>query len=381
MVFNSSAALNKYITSPSYGTRSAPELAAAVELRDVDAARAIYRSATCKQARSHNRARAHALSCLAWPGPLARESDKPRCVLHRYALRLNHTQIPAPELQVSSGDAEWQAYRALFAPLQMLVDRFATLRFLRADNDTLSEAPQRILSFPRPASEHSDFQARLKHVMGGVLVAAFIYPFTAMLRDVIEAKQSHVRDLLAIMGLSDDVFWVPRLAEPDSHASLQSWHALLAPRGCLAGYDTTQLRASRADSPDPAQVSWLTVYAAELVAVSAGLTIMLSPSVFSHADGSLLFFLFLAFSFALLAFNTFLCAFFSSAKLGVSVGSFVFVLSYFPYLAAVGAAEGVRRLAAALPPVAFALGVENIREHEEVRAVHQPARPPAGRPR
>lgn len=93
---------------------------------------------------------------------------------------------------------------------------------------------------------------------------------------------------------------------------------------------------------------------------------MLGPTVFPHADGSLLFCLCLSFSLALLAFNLFLCAFFNSGKMGQSVGSFVFVLAYFPYLAVVGAAEGVRRLGAALPPVAFAMGIENIREHEEV---------------
>jgi ATP-binding cassette subfamily A (ABC1) protein 1 len=183
------------------------------------------------------------------------------------------------------------------------------------------------IPFPTAAYSFNTFYAFVLNILAFVLVIAFVFPNSRLIRGLVLEKETKMREGMRMMGLGDaalfgaHIFWY--------------WFAYHLPVSLIN-----------------AAICKATFFPASSYAVS--------------------FFIFFFFGTASTSMMYFLSSFFSRSKTASSMGIIVFIASYFPAFSfSATTTAGAKRLAALLPPTAFSLGLSNVGAFENNMAATQ----------
>jgi ATP-binding cassette subfamily A (ABC1) protein 3 len=285
-----------------------------------------------------------------------------------YSIRMNRTDVPDPTQTVNtyattfaplSGQLYTVTPRGMpgFSSLQLAVDRFilgaraapldpsevvrlAIAALSRFAPPTLlpalatelgspakaaaaaqwlaSEArlPQQVhlIPFPTPQYSTNIFFSQVLYSLTLLLVIAFVYPVSQLIRGLVLEKELRLRESLRQMGATDGALWG----------------------------------------------SWMAVYAA-LYCVMCVLIAVMGIRVFPASNKALIFVLFYLYALAATAFCFLISVFFTKSRVAAVLGSIIWVASYFPFFALSPATPGyVKTAASLLAPTALGCAMDVI---------------------
>jgi len=221
-------------------------------------------------------------------------------------------------LQADYSDKIWKTdFTNHFVSVKHMIDSFIIEHVSGAP---LNNFDAEFVPFPIAAHKQDNFAASLGNMLGLLLVLAFTWPFSRMVRNMVEEKEKKIREGMKMMGLHNSVFW-------------WSW-----------------------------SLTYLVMYLISCIAVA----VVCHPDVFPHSNAFIIFIFFFAFSLSLIALACLTSSFFDRAKTAGTMSFFVLLAGWMPYVAVADPqrAEGVKGLACLLSPVALALGSGNIMSYE-----------------
>jgi ATP-binding cassette subfamily A (ABC1) protein 3 len=146
--------------------------------------------------------------------------------------------------------------------------------------------------------------------IGFFLFISTIMPVLRMINKVTSEKETKVREVMSIMGLSDTPYWF----------------------------------------------SWITMYVLIYLLISVLCTIITLP-MFKYSDKGIVFLMFLLYGTSCISFSLFVSSFFSRAKTAILVGVALFLVSYFSLFTVNQATtESTKSALSIFPTAAMALG-------------------------
>lgn len=191
--------------------------------------------------------------------------------------------------------------------------------------------PQAIkfVAFPTAAYRFNPFYVFLLNILGFILVIAFVFPNSRLIRGLVLEKETKMREGMKMMGLGDGALF-------GSHIF---WY-------------------------------WF-AYHLPVSLIIAGICKATFFPATGYGSTFIIFFLFGTGSTSLMYF---ISVFFSRSKTASSLGVVLFIAGYFPAFAFSGTTtRNVKRLASLLPPTAFSLGLSSIGTFENNMAATQAA--------
>jgi ATP-binding cassette subfamily A (ABC1) protein 3 len=176
--------------------------------------------------------------------------------------------------------------------------------------------------FPFAAHKQDNFKSYVGQVFGLFLVVAFMWPFSRMVRNMVEEKEKKLSEGMKMMGLRNSVFWM----------------------------------------------SWVVTYLISFTIVCILVIAVSKLSLFKYSDIGILFAFFFSFCLSLISLACLVTTFFSRAKTAGTLSPFLLLAGYLPYfsVSAADQAVGVKNLSCLLSPVAFSLGSTQIISFEGV---------------
>jgi len=178
------------------------------------------------------------------------------------------------------------------------------------------------LSLPVPAHRQDNFKNYVAQVLGLFLVIAFMWPFSRMVRNMVEEKEKKLAEGMKMMGLRNSAFWM----------------------------------------------SWVVTYLVGFTLVCILVIVVSKGSLFKYSDGGLLFWFFFSFCLSLISLACLVTTFFSRAKTAGTLSPFVLLAGYLPYFGVSDPTKslGAKGAACIFSPVALSLGANGIVSFEGV---------------
>jgi hypothetical protein len=176
--------------------------------------------------------------------------------------------------------------------------------------------------FPTPAHKQDNFEQYVGKFIGLFLVVAFMWPFSRMVRNMVEEKERKLSEGMKMMGLRNSVFWM----------------------------------------------SWVVAYLISFAIVCLLVIGASKGSLFKYSDAGLLFMFFFSFCLSLISLACLVTTFFSRAKTAGTLSPFLLLVGYLPYFSVSDPdkAQGVKVMACLMSPVAISLGSTQIISYEGV---------------
>lgn len=245
--------------------------------------------------------------------------------LWEYNLRSNITNTPwtgqmIDPLVTGFDQDQWNQYlRNGVLAVQYLLNQLV-IKQTQGAGAVASAANVTFLPFPTRAHKQDDFKTYVENIFGAFLIMAFIWPFSRMVRNMVEEKEKRLKEVMKIMGLRNSFWWI-------------HWG-----------------------------ITYLLVFTVSCVLVVLAARV----NLFKYSDAGVLFAYFFFFSLSLLSLAFLVSTFFSRAKLAGTVSPFIMLLFYLPYMAVSGTSKShsSKTSACLLSPVAAALGSVNILSYE-----------------
>jgi hypothetical protein len=174
----------------------------------------------------------------------------------------------------------------------------------------------RATPFPIPAHLTDTFAGLVGDLLGLFLIIAWMWPFSRLVRNIVEEKEGRVKEGLKVMGLSNAVFWL----------------------------------------------SWATTYLIIMTISCLILTFMLHPTMLFYSGMGLTFLLFFLFSLTTISFGLMVSTLFSRAKTAGTLSMFLLLALFLPFFAVNDpTVELANKTSASLcSPVAFSLGLSQM---------------------
>jgi hypothetical protein len=178
------------------------------------------------------------------------------------------------------------------------------------------------LPMPVPAHRQDNFKTYVAQVLGLFLVIAFMWPFSRMVRSMVEEKEKKLSEGMKMMGLRNSAFWC----------------------------------------------SWIITYLIGFIIVVTLVILVSKGSLFKYSDGGLLFVFFFSFTLSLISLACLVTTFFSRAKTAGTLSPFLLLAGYLPYFGVSDPAKDAasKGLACLFSPVALSLGASSIISFEGV---------------
>jgi len=145
-----------------------------------------------------------------------------------------------------------------------------------------AEYPMELMQMPYPAYLDDPFFGTVGGVLSLIFIFAFIYPFSQMVKSIVEEKSLGLKEGLRIVGLTDGVFWA----------------------------------------------SWISTYFIEFFICACFLVDVLSRYVFTNSSGFLIFLWAFGFMLSMISMACFLSTFFSNPKIAATIGYVVFYMPF-----------------------------------------------------
>ncbi|MES1908431.1 MAG: hypothetical protein MHM6MM_001373 [Cercozoa sp. M6MM] len=201
-----------------------------------------------------------------------------------------------------------------FIHLQMITSAFIESR-VKGTMVGPADTAVSFVPFATPEFVKDDF-ASVMDYFTLIFVLCFVYPVLRTTKELVEEKETRIREHMATMGLSTTVYFM----------------------------------------------SWFTVYVAKAIVPVTIITLMTSVDVFEFSSPGLIWFYLFSFYIAVFSFCWAVSCFFTRAKLASFMAVILFVGLYFPYFSVMApdVSEGGKRGASLLTPVAFSLGISTI---------------------
>lgn len=248
-----------------------------------------------------------------------------------YTLRANNTELPYTGLAINpfintyNEISFYQYYTNNILTLQYWIDAFIITH--PYGNASLPSEPSLLpdlnfLPFPISPHQSDNFASYLQPVIGLFMVCAFMWPFSRLVRNMVEEKEKKLKEGMKMMGLFNSVFWL----------------------------------------------SWLITYVI-LFFVLCILICLLTHFTFMKHSNPLLIFMFLyTFCLSLLTLSMLVTTFFTRAKTAGTLSPFILILMYLPYFGINDSTKDMnsKNATCILSPVAFSLGTVNIINWESI---------------
>lgn len=250
-----------------------------------------------------------------------------------YKIRQNFSTLPntnyilhRPAVGIHKGDRQYLL--SGFFSLRQAIDEWVFHYVGASDNrmypELCSNGPKHAALVPFPTSPYQDnaFYEFVPYLLGLLLVMSTVYPFSRLIKSIVEEKETKMRELMMIMGLPQ---WVLRA----------SW--------TITGF---------------VGFTWLAFTQYVVCAAS-----------FWHRSNSFLLFLFLLlFALSEMTFALLLSVFFSKSKLAAIAGPVMLFASIMPRYIFINTTSNelvlYKVLACLLSPTAFAFGADIISDYE-----------------
>jgi ABC-type multidrug transport system ATPase subunit len=176
-----------------------------------------------------------------------------------------------------------------------------------------------VAPFPTPGYKENGFFSVLQFSMPLNFVLAFLFPASRLISGLVGEKETKLREGLRMMG-----------------ANTAAVHA-----------------------------SWILIYGAQyLVSAIVVAAMLVGSGVFASSGFGPIFLLFLLFGAATISFAAFVSVFFSKARTASTLGTLIYLVSYFPFYGVGTSDSGVGRGgklgACVLPPTAFAVTLAHV---------------------
>lgn len=245
-----------------------------------------------------------------------------------YSLRVNATEVPWTGTSVNNLivgfklNDFYEYWNSHLLHLKYMVDTFIFEEELRMQGNASSFnlADISFTAFPVPAHRQDNFQQYVGNVIGLFLVAAFMWPFSRMVRHQVEEKERRIKEGLSQIGLAKSLFWV----------------------------------------------SWAITYLVLLIVLVLLVVAFSKINLFPHSSAGILFFFFFSFVLSLLSLACLLSTFFSRAKSAGTISPFFLLCMFIPFFAVSDPQkeEQSKNAACLLSPVALSLGASNLLSFE-----------------
>jgi len=263
-----------------------------------------------------------------------------------YTLRYNATQmcegngrdqvscyrdVPStslPEVDTLNRDSSNSKYFSLysngFVGLQSMIDMYITTQKAGIQSKLVNGFPPFTVAgtapFPTAAYISDPFVTFMGAVLGIWFMLVFLWPFSRLVRGIVEEKELKLKEGMKMMGLTDTVFWS----------------------------------------------SWLCTYAFMFAITAILITIFSSGSVYAKSDGSVVFVFFWLFMMSLFAFGCLVSTFFDRSKTASTFATLIFFAIFFPYFAVNTdeTSHATKILACLSSPIGLGLGGVKIAEFE-----------------
>jgi ABC-type multidrug transport system fused ATPase/permease subunit len=175
--------------------------------------------------------------------------------------------------------------------------------------------------FPVAAGRVSTFEDAVSPVFGLYMVLAFMWPFSRLVRHIVDEKERRLKEGMMMMGLRNSVFW-------------WSW-----------------------------ALTYLLIFG--LVAVLGAF--ILSINLFSYANLALVVLLYLLYAVSLICLGLLVSTFFDRAKTAGTLSNFLLIIIYIPFVAvsSPNRGEAGKLGACLLSPVAFSLANLQLLQYEK----------------
>eukprot|EP00004_Rigifila_ramosa_P026391 TRINITY_DN818_c0_g1_i1.p1 TRINITY_DN818_c0_g1~~TRINITY_DN818_c0_g1_i1.p1 ORF type:complete len:1668 (-),score=437.00 TRINITY_DN818_c0_g1_i1:51-5054(-) len=223
-----------------------------------------------------------------------------------YAIRMNSTEIPwtgwfVHPLQVVPTD--WrQAYddygrrggvdfddylESGWASIQFAIDQYIINLEASRNGNPAPQVSLSFLPFPTPEYKENSFYEALGGILGLFISMAYIWPVSRLVKNIVEEKESKIKEGMKMMGLKSWVFGA----------------------------------------------SWLVTYLIMFMFSGTLVTLILAPTIFNHCDSGLIWVTVMMFSFSVVGFCFLAAVFFDKAKVAASVVPLAFLVSTMPEVA------------------------------------------------
>eukprot|EP00457_Paulinella_chromatophora_P000227 gb/GEZN01000227.1/.p1 GENE.gb/GEZN01000227.1/~~gb/GEZN01000227.1/.p1 ORF type:complete len:1777 (-),score=227.45 gb/GEZN01000227.1/:107-5437(-) len=238
-----------------------------------------------------------------------------------YTIGLNVSNAPwagqiTNDLQVGFESSTWAQYWSNgFLSVQRLVDLFILEQAAETvGGPAMPDFNVYVVPFPTGAHQQDDFAAFLASGIGLLLVMAFYWPFSRLVKSVVTEKEHKLQEGMQMMGLHESAFWC----------------------------------------------SWVLTFSLSLLC-SVVLILILTKglfAVFPYSESSLLLVLLMGYGLSTIAMGCWLSTMFSFAKSAGRVAPVVMIAAWLPYISLDNQqlSASVKRLACLLPPTAISFG-------------------------
>jgi ATP-binding cassette subfamily A (ABC1) protein 3 len=249
---------------------------------------------------------------------------------YSYTIRANSSDLPytgtiTDPLQVGFDNDTWTIYyKNSIVTLQTIIDRYIVHYSSVQDID---EAPLPVglydvsfIPFPVPSYSQDNFKDYIGSIFALFLVLSFMWPFSRLVRNIVEEKEKKIKEGMKMMGLTNWTFWA----------------------------------------------SWALTYILLFTILCVVMILVSKKSIFPYSDGALIFFFFFSFSLSLISLAALLTTFFDRAKSAGTISPFMLLLLWLPYFAVSDPTKDTnsKNFASLLAPIAFSLGADNLLSFE-----------------
>eukprot|EP00760_Papus_ankaliazontas_P036329 PhM_4_TR8289/c4_g1_i1/m.92591/K05643/ABCA3; ATP-binding cassette, subfamily A (ABC1), member 3 len=245
-----------------------------------------------------------------------------------YTLRYNRTRIPQTNLvrqffMGGLGDKEYTRYWGTgFTTMQRTIhEAFFTELF--SLNATDLDRP-RTAGTPMPTAEYTDseFLTIASNLIPLVIVLAFMYPVSQLVKRIVEEKEMRIREGMMIMGLGKAAFYG----------------------------------------------SWIITYIVFQFFTAVTITLLLDYTIFDQTQGFVVWLMFMLFGISAVMFAFMVSTFFSRSRVAAMVSPLLFCATAIPIFALPEETEASTYQALSiLSPSAFALSIRTLANYEKVR--------------
>lgn len=200
-----------------------------------------------------------------------------------------------------------------------MIMQYVTDSYILGGFDKAGLKNTQFVPFPVPSYTSDKFASYLQGVLGLFLLIFYMWPFSRLVRNIVEEKEQRIKEGMKIMGLQNSAFWL----------------------------------------------SWIMTYVIMFTTITILMTIF-SRHVFKYSNLVLIFLILWLFSFSLIALACLVSSLFSKAKTAGLLSVFVLFAFYLPYFAVQSedTALQTRLGTSLLSPVSFSLVMSELLTYE-----------------
>lgn len=238
--------------------------------------------------------------------------------------RTNHTRAPDTHMKEYKFVTyfEFDMWREYMDNGVMSLKLFTDQFIMQSEGVDHQYLPTDVIAvpFPERKSKKDNMYNYVANVFGLLLVCAFMWPFSRLVRNMVEEKEKRIREGMKMMGLSDTAIWM----------------------------------------------SWAITYFIIFLAFILIATVIGNITFFRYSDTSLIFLFFTLFVLTLIALAMLVTTFFNRAKTAGTLSNFALFGAYLPYIAvsSTGRSASSKAAACLMSPVALSLGGTQILQYE-----------------